>query len=82
MQVLVLCGVEGGRGEGALPDSLQRQGISLYDNNTGLPWVPESFTLTAADGTRYRLDKTGKVTGVTFADGVQWLVSEDRRAHV
>jgi VCBS repeat-containing protein len=58
------------------PDSLQRQGISLYDNNTGMPWVPVSYTLTAADGAAYQLDAAGKVTSVTFADGVQWLVTD------
>ncbi len=63
-------------GEGAFADSLQRIGSYLYDNNTGLPWVPESYALTSADGTRYELDAAGKVTGVTFTDGVQWLVTD------
>jgi VCBS repeat-containing protein len=62
--------------EATSTDSLQRQGISLYDNNTGMPWVPQWYTLTAADGTAYQLDAAGKVTSVTFADGVQWLVTD------
>jgi Zn ribbon nucleic-acid-binding protein len=48
----------------------------LYDQTTGLPWVPSSFTLTAPDGTRYELDASGKLTAVRFGDGAQWLVSD------
>jgi hypothetical protein len=38
--------------------------------------VPASFTLTAPDGTRYRLDKDGKLTRIDFTDGAAWLVSD------
>jgi hypothetical protein len=57
------------------PDSLQRIGSNLFDNNTGLPWVPVSYTLSAADGTRYQLDTSGKITAVIYTDGAQWLIS-------
>ncbi|MCI4427871.1 MAG: putative Ig domain-containing protein, partial [Burkholderiales bacterium] len=57
------------------PEMLLRQGHNLYSQITGLPWVPSSYTLTGPDGTRYALDAGGKVTGVSFADGAEWLVS-------
>ncbi|ULU23434.1 tandem-95 repeat protein [Dyella terrae] len=56
--------------------ALQRQGGHLYDETTGLPWVPDGYVLTAPDGTQYNLDATGKITGVMFTDGKQWLVSD------
>ncbi|ROZ61645.1 Ig-like domain-containing protein [Ramlibacter sp. WS9] len=58
------------------PEALQRQGNRLYDQLTGLPWVPDSYTLTGPDGTRYQLDAQGRVTTVQFADGASWLVSD------
>ncbi|MES2205594.1 MAG: putative Ig domain-containing protein [Pseudomonadota bacterium] len=57
-------------------ENLQRQGSHLYDQNTGLSWNPTWYTLTAPDGTRYELDAQGKVSKISFADGVQWLVSD------
>ncbi|WP_346950351.1 Ig-like domain-containing protein, partial [Dyella sp.] len=57
-------------------DALQRQGTHLYNQLTGLPWVPDGYVLTAPDGTSYSLDASGKLTGVNFADGRQWLVSD------
>ncbi|MHB8166023.1 MAG: dockerin type I domain-containing protein, partial [Sulfuricella sp.] len=57
-------------------DSLTRQGRHLYDQASGLPWVPAAYTLTAADGTRYNLDAHGKITAITFSDGAQWLISD------
>jgi hypothetical protein len=57
-------------------DRVVRQGDALYDQDTGLPWVPASFTLTAPDGTRYHLDPDGKLTRIDFTDGAAWLVSD------
>ena len=37
-------------------ENLMRQGSHLYDQTTGLPWVPSSYTLIAPDGSRYELD--------------------------
>ena len=65
--------------QGFAPEALQRQGSRLYTQsgvNAGLPWVPESYTLTGPDGARYQLDAQGQLTSVQFADGVQWLVSD------
>ncbi|MDZ4253493.1 MAG: hypothetical protein U1A72_13070 [Sulfuritalea sp.] len=59
-----------------VPENLTRIGSYLYDQTTGLPWVPTSYTLTAPDGSQYSLDAKGNVTGVTFADGQQWIVSD------
>jgi YD repeat-containing protein len=60
----------------AQADSLVRVGDRLYDQNTGLPWIPVNYTLTAPDGTRYALDAQGKVTRINFTDGQAWLVSD------
>ena len=49
-------------------DALQAQGLRLYSQTTGLPWVPHSYWLTGPDGTRYSLDAQGRLTGVRFAD--------------
>jgi VCBS repeat-containing protein len=65
-------------------ENLTRQGNRLYDQSTGLPWVPNAYTLTAPDaspelgrrGTQYELDAQGKITAVSFQDGAQWLVSD------
>jgi VCBS repeat-containing protein len=69
--------------DGFAPEALQRQGTRLYTQSgasltsgAGLPWVPDSYTLTGPDGTRYQLDAQGQLTSVQFADGVQWLVSD------
>ena len=56
--------------------SLQRQGQRLFSQDSGLAWVPQGFVLTGPDGTRYRLDATGKVESIAFTDGQQWLVSD------
>lgn len=40
--------------------NLQRQGLRLYTQDSGLPWVPEAYTLTAPDGTAYELDAAGR----------------------
>ncbi|WP_291853752.1 Ig-like domain-containing protein [Accumulibacter sp.] len=58
------------------PDSLVRQGDRLYDQITGLPWVPAAYTLVSPGGDRYRLDGQGRLERVDFADGAQWLVSD------
>ncbi|MCB1943385.1 MAG: putative Ig domain-containing protein, partial [Candidatus Accumulibacter sp.] len=58
------------------PDNVQRQGDRLYEQISGLPWVPTAYTLTAPDGTRYTLDAAGAIQRVTFADGESWLVSD------
>ena len=55
---------------------LMRQGLRLLDRTSGLPWVPQGFVLTGPDGTAYSLDATGKVLGLRFSDGQQWLVSD------
>ncbi|EXI89917.1 MAG: putative chitinase [Candidatus Accumulibacter regalis] len=57
-------------------DRLQRQGDRLYAQDSGLPWVPRAYTLTAPDGTRYTLDAQGTINGIAFADGQSWLVSD------
>ena len=57
-------------------ENLMRQGSHLYDQITGLPWVPTAYTLITPDNTQYTLDATGKITQVTFSDGAQWLVSD------
>jgi predicted chitinase len=56
--------------------ALIRQGGHLYSQLTGLPWSPDGFVATAPDGTRYTLDATGKITGVAFMDGTEWMVSD------
>jgi len=56
--------------------TLQRQGGRLYDQVTGLPWSPSGYVLTSPEGTRYHLDAAGKITSITFADNVRWLVSD------
>jgi hypothetical protein len=58
-------------------DHLVQQGQSLYNENTGLAWVPSYFNLTAPDGTRYLLDQTGKVLSIHLNTGEQWLVSQN-----
>ncbi|MEG2434360.1 MAG: hypothetical protein RSB25_22230, partial [Acinetobacter sp.] len=58
-------------------DNLVQQGQSLYNESTGLAWVPSYFNLTAPDGTHYLLDQTGKVLSVTFANTEQWLISQN-----
>ncbi|MDD2761989.1 MAG: hypothetical protein PHH11_17065, partial [Methylomonas sp.] len=62
-------------GEGG-QENLQRLGANLYSQTTGLPWIPESYTLTDSQGNQYQLDAQGRLTSVTFGDGVQWLVSD------
>jgi subtilase family serine protease len=57
-------------------ENLMRQGGHLYDQITGLPWVPTSYTLIAPDSSRYSLDANGKITAVTYSDGAQWLISD------
>ena len=57
-------------------ENLMRQGSHLYDQSTGLPWVPSSYTLIAPDGSQYELNAQGKITAVTFQDGAQWLISD------
>ncbi|TAK36692.1 MAG: hypothetical protein EPO30_11350, partial [Lysobacteraceae bacterium] len=57
-------------------DNLTRLGSQLYQRDTGLPWVPTSYTLVAPDGTQYTLDANGKLTVIAFADGKQWIVSD------
>ncbi|MFT5960936.1 MAG: VCBS repeat-containing protein, partial [Burkholderiaceae bacterium] len=63
-------------GANSAPDMLVRQGSHLYDQITGLPWVPIAYDLIAPDGNRIALDASGHVTAVHFADGVSWLVSD------
>jgi len=63
-----------GSAQGA--ENLMRQGSHLYDQTTGLPWVPNAYTLIAPDGSRYDLGGDGLITAVTFQDGAQWLVSD------
>ncbi|EHU1210218.1 tandem-95 repeat protein [Acinetobacter nosocomialis] len=58
-------------------DNLIQQGQSLYNESTGLAWVPSYFNLTAPDGTRYLLDQAGKVLSIHFNTGEQWLVSQN-----
>ncbi|MFX6556012.1 hypothetical protein ABTG71_20395, partial [Acinetobacter baumannii] len=50
-------------------DNLIQQGQSLYNESTGLAWVPSYFNLTAPDGTRYLLDQAGKVLSIHFNTG-------------
>ena len=47
--------------EGAQAPALQLQGSRLLDRETGLPWVPQRWELTAPDGTRYSLDAAGRI---------------------
>ncbi len=63
-----------GSAQGA--ENLMHQGSHLYDQTTGLPWVPNAYTLIAPDGSRYDLEGDGLITAVTFQDGAQWLVSD------
>ncbi|MBK7952691.1 MAG: hypothetical protein IPK02_01265 [Candidatus Accumulibacter sp.] len=58
------------------PDPLVRQGSRLFDQLSGLPWVPAAYTLTAPNGDRYELDGEGRIERISFADGAQWLVSD------
>ncbi|WP_198080418.1 CARDB domain-containing protein, partial [Acinetobacter calcoaceticus] len=58
-------------------DNLIQQGQSLYNESTGLAWVPSYFNLTAPDGTRYLLDQAGKVLSIHFNTGEQWIVSQN-----
>ncbi|MDB5857580.1 MAG: hypothetical protein JWQ76_1269, partial [Ramlibacter sp.] len=72
-------------GDGDAPEALQRLGSRLYQQageSAGLPWVPTRYTLTGPDDTSYELDAAGRVTGVRFADGAQWLVSDEGIAAV
>ncbi|MFN9747507.1 MAG: putative Ig domain-containing protein, partial [Betaproteobacteria bacterium] len=62
--------------DGAQAPALQLQGSRLLDRETGLPWVPQRWELTAPDGTRYSLDAAGRISAVRFADGALWLVSD------
>jgi len=57
-------------------DNLQRQGDRLYERDSGLPWVPSAYTLTAPDGTRYMLDAQGTIERISFTDGQAWLLSD------
>ncbi len=57
-------------------EALMRVGDMLYSQATGLPWVPQSYTLTGPDGTKYRLDAKGNIERVEFTDGAKWLVSD------
>ncbi|MCB1965791.1 MAG: hypothetical protein KDI64_07000, partial [Candidatus Accumulibacter sp.] len=57
-------------------DNLQRQGDRLYEQGSGLPWVPNAYSLTAPDGTCYALDAQGRIVSVRFTDGQAWLVSD------
>jgi len=59
-----------------MPDAVQHQGQRLFDADSGLAWVPGSYWLTGPDGTRYSLDAQGRVTGMRFADGQAWIVSD------
>ncbi|MFO0444029.1 MAG: putative Ig domain-containing protein, partial [Betaproteobacteria bacterium] len=62
--------------EGAQPPALQLQGSRLLERDSGLPWVPQRWELTAPDGTRYSLDASGRISAVRFTDGASWLVSD------
>ncbi|MBP6708625.1 MAG: hypothetical protein KA223_05655, partial [Candidatus Accumulibacter sp.] len=57
-------------------EPLLRQGQRLYDQITGLPWVPQAYVFVSPDGDRYRLDAQGRIEHIDFADGAQWLVSD------
>jgi len=57
-------------------ENLMRLGSHLYDQSTGLPWLPSAYTLIAPDGSRYELDANGLITSVTFTDGAQWLITD------
>jgi hypothetical protein len=63
-------------GERSGADNLQRQGERLYERDSGLPWVPSAYTLTAPDGTRYTLDAQGAIHSISFTDGQSWLLSD------
>ncbi|MEF8731696.1 MAG: Ig-like domain-containing protein [Candidatus Accumulibacter meliphilus] len=63
-------------GERSGADNLQRQGERLYERDSGLPWVPSAYTLTAPDGTRYTLDAQGTIHSISFTDGQSWLLSD------
>jgi YD repeat-containing protein len=63
-------------GDASQPVRLQRQGQRLFQQGTGLPWIPQGYTLTAPDGSRYSLDASGKVEALRFSDGQQWLISD------
>ncbi|WP_291995607.1 tandem-95 repeat protein [Candidatus Accumulibacter sp. ACC003] len=60
----------------AAADNLQRQGDRLYEQLSGLPWVPTAYTLTSPDGSRYTLDAQGTINSVRFADGRMCVVSD------
>jgi hypothetical protein len=62
--------------EGGRPDNLIRLGDTLYDQVSGLPWVPQRYTLVSPGGDRYQLDSRGRLQQLEFADGAQWLVSD------
>ncbi|EXI65626.1 MAG: rhombotarget A [Candidatus Accumulibacter adjunctus] len=62
--------------DGSRPDSLIRLGDSLYDQVSGLPWVPQRYTLVSPGGDRHQLDAGGRLRQLHFADGAQWLVSD------
>ncbi|QKS29665.1 MAG: tandem-95 repeat protein [Candidatus Accumulibacter similis] len=62
--------------DGSRPDSLVRLGDTLYDQVSGLPWVPQRYTLVSPGGDRYHLDSHGRLQQLEFGDGAQWLVSD------